>query len=135
MRGALAPLLGTEPAPALLWATSFALPMLVLLPATVAMGGTLTALERIVREARGDPRVSAGVYGANTAGAVTGTLASAFFLLPAFGLSGTLLCLATINVACALGIMAFGSATGGRVEAERARPRRFWDGDVTTNKD
>jgi spermidine synthase len=70
---ALSPLLGTEPAPALLWAASFALPTLVLLPATAAMGGTLTALERIVREARGDPRVSAGIYGANTLGAVAGT--------------------------------------------------------------
>jgi spermidine synthase len=119
---ALAPLLGTEPAPALLWGASFALPMLVLLPATAAMGGTLTALERIVREARGDPRVSAGVYGANTVGAVTGTLVSAFFLLPAFGLSGTLVCLATINLACALGIRAFGSATAAPVEAERAQP-------------
>ena len=38
---ALAPLLGTEPAPALLWAASFALPALGLLPATAAMGGTL----------------------------------------------------------------------------------------------
>src|SRR6266404_7383154 len=80
---ALSPLLGTEPAPALLWAASFALPTLVLLPATAAMGGTLTALERIVREARGDGRVSAGVYGANTFGAVAGTLTSTFLLLPA----------------------------------------------------
>src|SRR5260221_10894686 len=87
---ALAPLLGTEPAPALLWAASFALPTLVLLPATVAMGGTLTALERMVREARGDAQVSAGVYGANTAGAVAGTLTSTFLLRPALGLSGTL---------------------------------------------
>src|SRR5262249_36955520 len=75
---ALPPLLGTEPAPALLWAASFALPTLVLLPATVAMGGTLAALERMTREARGDARVSAGVYGANTAGAVAGALLSTF---------------------------------------------------------
>ncbi|MGY3622631.1 putative membrane-bound spermidine synthase [Bradyrhizobium sp. USDA 10063] len=77
---ALPPMLGTEPGPALLWAASFALPTLVLLPATAAMGGTLTALERMVREARGNVRVSAGVYGANTAGAVAGTLASTFAL-------------------------------------------------------
>ena len=51
---ALAPLLGTEPAPVLLWAASFALPTLVLLPATVAMGGTLTALERMTRDGRGE---------------------------------------------------------------------------------
>jgi spermidine synthase len=108
----LSPLLGTEPAPALLWAASFALPTLVLLPATAAMGGTLTALERIVREARGDSRVSAGVYGANTFGAVAGTLISTFLLLPALGLSGTLVCLAAVNAACALGVLALGSAAG-----------------------
>ncbi len=114
---ALSPLLGTEPAPALLWAASFALPTLVLLPATAAMGGTLTALERIVREARGDPRVSAGIYGANTLGAVAGTLISTFLLLPAWGLSGTLICLAGVNAVCALGMLALGS-TAGRTSAE-----------------
>ena len=80
---AIAPLLGTEPAPALLWAASFALPALVLLPATAAMGGTLIALERMMSEARADARVSAGVYGANTAGAVAGLLAG--HLLAAIG--------------------------------------------------
>jgi len=109
---ALPPLLGIEPAPALLWAASFALPALVLLPATAAMGGTLTALERMVREGRGDVRVSAGVYGANTAGAVAGTLVSAFFLLPALGLSETLLCFAGLNALCALGALALGPVSG-----------------------
>jgi spermidine synthase len=107
---ALAPLLGTEPAPALLWAASFALPTLVLLPATVAMGGTLAALERITREARGDGRVSAGVYGANTAGAVAGALLSTFVLIPWIGLSGTLICLASVNGLCALATLALGPA-------------------------
>src|SRR5262249_43080922 len=64
--------LGPEPAPALLWPASFALPALVLLPATAAMGATLAALERMTAAASGDPRVTAGVYGANTAGAVAG---------------------------------------------------------------
>jgi len=106
---ALSSLLGTEPAPVLLWAASFALPTLVLLPATMAMGGTLAALERMMREARGGARVSAGVYGANTAGAVAGTLLSTFVLIPAFGFSGTLLCLADVNAVCALGTLALGS--------------------------
>jgi spermidine synthase len=107
----LSPLLGTEPAPALLWAASFALPTLVLLPATVAMGGTLAALERMTREARGGARVSAGVYGANTAGAVAGTLVSTFMLIPAFGLSATLVCLAGVNALCAVGTLALGLAS------------------------
>jgi spermidine synthase len=102
----LSSLLGTEPAPALLWAASFALPTLVLLPATVAMGGTLAALERMMRQARGDTRVSAGVYGANTAGAVVGTLFSTFVLIPTFRFSGTLICLAGVNAICALATLA-----------------------------
>lgn len=108
---ALSPLLGTEPAPALLWLASFALPTLVLLPATMAMGGTLTALERMTREARGNARVSAGVYGANTAGAVAGTLLSTFVLIPALGFSGTLLCLACVNSLCAAGALLIGRAS------------------------
>lgn len=101
----LASLLGPEPAPALLWAASFALPTLILLPATAAMGGTLTALERMVREARHGSRVTAAVYGANTAGAVAGTLVSTFALLPAMGFSATLACLAGVNALCALGAL------------------------------
>jgi spermidine synthase len=108
---ALSPLLGTEPAPALLWLASFALPTLVLLPATMAMGGTLTALERVTRKARGNARVSAGVYGANTAGAVAGTLLSTFVLIPALGFSGTLLCLAGVNFLCAAGALLIGPAS------------------------
>src|SRR6185295_2356678 len=98
----LPPLLGTNPDPALLWTASFALPALILLPATVAMGGTLTALERMMTAARRSDRVTAGVYGVNTAGAVAGTLISAFILFPAWGLSRTLLGLALLNFVCAL---------------------------------
>jgi spermidine synthase len=105
---ALPPLLATHPAPALLWAAGFALPALVLLPATTAMGGTLAALDRMMALAGGNARVTAGVYGGNTAGAVLGTLAAAFVLLPAFGLSGSLIALACLNGVCALAALAFG---------------------------
>lgn len=101
----LAPLLGPEPAQPVLWAASFALPVLVLAPATIAMGGTLTALEQIVGATWSNSRVSAGVYGANTAGAVAGALASAFLLLPTLGLSGTLVILGSVNIVCALTIL------------------------------
>ncbi|WGR74556.1 MULTISPECIES: spermidine synthase [unclassified Bradyrhizobium] len=115
----MAPLLGTTPAPALLWAASFALPTLTLMPATVAMGGTLAALERMTREARSDAKVSAGVYGANTAGAVAGTLACAFLLIPSLGFSGTLICLAGMNGLCALAAVMIGSTSGrGTIKTE-----------------
>jgi spermidine synthase len=123
---ALSPLLGTEPSPALLWAGSLALPTLALLPATVAMGGTLAALERMTRQARGNARVTAGVYGANTAGALAGTLASTFLLIPALGFSGTLISLAGVNTFCALAALAFGSAAG-NADAEERRPQRIQD--------
>lgn len=123
---ALSPLLGTEPSPALLWTGSLALPTLVLLPATVAMGGTLAALERMTRQARGDARVTAGVYGANTAGALSGTLASTFLLIPALGFSGTLFCLAGVNVFCALAAFALRSAAG-KADAEDQRLQRIRD--------
>ncbi|WBL81347.1 spermidine synthase [Bradyrhizobium xenonodulans] len=123
---ALSPLLGTEPSPALLWAGSLALPTLVLLPAAMAMGGTLAALERMMRDARGEARVTAGVYGANTAGALAGTLASTFLLIPALGFSGTLLCLAGVNAFCALGALVLGSAAG-KAAAEERRPERIRD--------
>ncbi|MGJ4884480.1 spermidine synthase [Bradyrhizobium sp. HKCCYLRH1065] len=118
---ALAPLLGTAPSPILLWSASFLLPTLVLLPATVVMGGTLTALERMTSAAHGTRPVSAGVYAANTAGAVAGTLLSTFVLIPALGLSATLLCLAAVNAACALAALRLGRAP--QVDA-RARDDR-----------
>lgn len=108
----LAPLIGTEPAAPVLWAASFALPMLVLLPATMAMGGTLTALERIVGATWKSDRVSSGVYSANTAGAVAGALASAFVLLPALGLSWTQAVLAAVNGCCAIAVFALNRERG-----------------------
>ena len=104
----LATLLGTDPSKSLLMAVSFVLPALALLPATAAMGGTLTALERMVAALKRSGRVTAGVYGANTSGAVAGTVGAVYLLIPAFGLSGTLLTLAAFNAACALGALRFG---------------------------
>jgi len=69
--------------------------------------------------ARGDDRVTAGVYGVNTAGAVAGTLMSTFFLLPALGLSGTLLCLAGTNFVCALGALSSGAMQSRAPEAAK----------------
>ena len=73
----------------LAWALPFAL---VGLPA-VLMGGTLPALLRALGP--GDNLVApatARLYAANTAGAVLGTLATPFVLVPAFGIIGTSAC-------------------------------------------
>ena len=103
-------LLGGAPSAWLLWLSGFAVPAVVLLPATAAMGGTLIALERLAGAVRQRPRVASGVYAANTAGAMAGALASVLILMPQLGLSATLLSLAAVNVACAAGALTLGPA-------------------------
>jgi spermidine synthase len=62
---------------------------LVGLPAFL-MGGTLPALLRALHPGHAAVAPATGLlYAANTAGAVAGTLASPFLLVPAFGISGT----------------------------------------------
>ena len=70
----------------LAWALPFAL---VGLPSFL-MGGTLPALLRALRPGRAAVAPATGLlYAANTAGAVAGTLATPFVLVPAFGITGT----------------------------------------------
>ncbi|MFS8035461.1 fused MFS/spermidine synthase [Xanthobacter sp. AM11] len=101
--GDLVPLLvPVDAAPARQWLVAFALPFVLLLPSTLAMGATVPALEAVLA-----PRVARGVavgqvYAANTAGAVAGTLATAFLIIPALGLSATLLACAALNFVCAV---------------------------------
>ncbi|KAF2990856.1 Polyamine aminopropyltransferase [Methylocystis sp. MJC1] len=115
-------LVGAEPSPLALWFASFALPALALLPATAAMGGTLTALDRLTATIEGDAHASAGVYGANTAGAVAGALACAFLLVPQLGLSNTLFGLAGLNALCAFGALALQRDTDEAAEPTILRP-------------
>ncbi|WP_425495863.1 fused MFS/spermidine synthase [Paraburkholderia bonniea] len=83
---------------ALAWLLPF---VLVGLPA-VLMGGTLPVLMRVVSPTAGRMgRVGARLYAANTAGAILGTLASAFWLLPSFGVQHSALAAAVLNVVAA----------------------------------
>jgi spermidine synthase len=73
----------------------------VLLPATVCMGATLPALvEARRRKVADDPdgRGLARLYGANTFGAVVGTVVAVHFLLPQFGLVGGAVVLALFGL-------------------------------------
>ncbi len=88
------------------WSVAFALPFVLLLPATLAMGATLPALEAVLA-----PRLASGaavghVYAANTFGAVAGTLATAFLIIPALGLNATLVLCAMLNAVCAAAMLA-----------------------------
>ncbi len=103
---------------------------LLLGPSTFLMGGTLPLL---VRGAVALPervgRGVAGLYFINSLGAVTGALATGFFLVPALGLAATLTVAALINEVVAVGLLGawrFGAlvrpATGPEGEAPRTGP-------------
>ncbi|MDF2998473.1 MAG: Spermine synthase [Xanthobacteraceae bacterium] len=115
--GDLVPLLvPVDAAPAWQWLVAFALPFVLLLPATLAMGATLPALEAVLAPRLANGAAVGRVYAANTAGAVAGTLATTFLLIPSVGLSATLALCATINFVCAAAMW----RCGGRLRVEPA---------------
>ncbi|MCU0254961.1 MAG: fused MFS/spermidine synthase, partial [Acidobacteria bacterium] len=89
--------IGAEPGALRQWAASFGISFLALAPATIAMGATLPAIERIVtgRNAVGT------LYAANTLGAVAGLMATTYALIPALGQTATSWVLAAANLVCA----------------------------------
>src|SRR5262245_38554780 len=86
------------------WLVAFALPFLLLLPATLAMGATLPALEAVLAPHLRVRAAVGPVYAANTLGAVGGTLVTTFVLIPVIGLSATLALCALLNMLCALAL-------------------------------
>lgn len=114
-------LLGQEPSPLLHALVAFVVPALGLLPATFAMGATLPALERLTAARRRGSKLG-GLYASNTAGAMAGTLATTFFVLPALGFRGTVFCIAALNFACAAGGVWLGAREGGEAAAVEEEP-------------
>ena len=96
----LASWLGPQPGALLHGAAALLVPFILLLPATLAMGATLPALERQLRG--GGLPVLPVLYAANTGGALLGLLVAAFVTLPSLGLRTTALGCAAANVLCAL---------------------------------
>jgi spermidine synthase len=79
--------------------------VLVGLPA-VFMGGTLPVLLRaVVPTARDIGRAGGLLYAANTAGAIAGTLAASFVLIPSLGVQGSAFAAAVLNAGAALAAM------------------------------
>lgn len=101
------------------WAVAFGLPFVLLLPATLAMGATVPALEAVLVPLLAARGAVGRVYAANTAGAVAGTLATAFLLIPTLGLSATLMACAGLNFACAALLLGY---SGERGRARAAPP-------------
>ena len=125
-------LIGEQPSAAWQWTVAFGATFLLLLPATAAMGATLPAIERVTASMRGESRPIAPppkkqrsiaplpeeqrsiaprpgeqrsiapLYAANTLGAVLGVLATAFWLVPAIGLTRTAALCITLNATCAV---------------------------------
>jgi len=100
-------LMGVEPSGPLQCTITFLLPLILLLPATMAMGATLPAMDCITVRLRQKDHVVGGLYGANTLGAVSGTLIPTFLLVPAVGFSHTQYLLSVVNILCAMGVFVF----------------------------
>ena len=134
LSGWLLELTGPQPDPVRQWAVAFVGTFVVLLPATAAMGATLPAVERLNAGLRAAGRSVAATYAANTAGAVLGVLAAAFWLVPRLGLAGTTwVCIAANAICAAVAWTALGrdpaasgppiAVAGANAGADRSAPR------------
>jgi len=112
--------IGERPAPLWQWSLSFLGSFLVLLPSTAAMGATLPAMERATAALSRRGASIAALYAANTAGAVLGVLATAFWAVPALGLARTAVACAMLNLLCTAAA-AWLSSGHRRAPAEPAR--------------
>ncbi|MEO1227766.1 MAG: fused MFS/spermidine synthase [Myxococcota bacterium] len=122
-------LLGPEPSTAFHWAVAFLAPLLVLLPSTLAMGGTLPSAERLASRLLRSDRALGGVYAANTLGAMAGAMITTFYLSPQFGFATTLFILSAVNLICAAGIyflLARGESERPDPEPKARRGARPW---------
>jgi spermidine synthase len=119
--------IGIDPSPIRHWFIGFLIPLLVLLPATACMGATLPVIERFITPQTAQHRSIAGLYSANTFGAMAGVLASAFLVLPTFGLRASLFGFATVNIGCGLIAFVLAAKRPDTTRAESsAPPRRIW---------
>lgn len=98
---ALLALIGPQPSVAWHWFVAFFGTALLLLPATVAMGATLPAMERVFATTSSRDISISALYAANTTGAVVGVLVAAFWLVPQLGLAHSALVCALLNFGCA----------------------------------
>ena len=92
-------------------ALAFGIAAITLLPATAAMGATVPAMERALARCNKVGRAVGAFYAANTLGAVVGTLAGAFWLMPWLGFRGSILALAALST-----IVGFMAVAAGRSE-------------------
>jgi spermidine synthase len=102
--------------------TRFALAAIVLLIPTALMGATLPVLARAVGARQAGKNSITTLYACNLAGAIAGTIAAGFFLLPTFGVRATIWIAAATNVL--IGVVAF------LVDSKAANPDPVAEQDV-----
>jgi spermidine synthase len=93
----VADVIGVAPSPMRHWTVAFFYPLVILLPATFAMGGTLPAMDRLFERLGRDSFAVGGLYGVNTFGAMAGTFLITFLILPRFGMNKATILLALVN--------------------------------------
>jgi spermidine synthase len=113
--------IGIDPSPLRHWLIAFFVPFLTLLPATVALGASFPAYERLVARAHGTGRIVASLYAANTFGAIVGVLLTTTWLVERVGYAWTLATLAMLNLGCAIGTLLLRPAEG-KVREPEALP-------------
>lgn len=96
-------LIGDEPSLVRHWLTAFVVPLIVLLPATCAMGATWPSMIRFATQMLGDKSIVGTLYAANTVGALAGVGFSTFMILPRLGFRSSLMVFAFVNFVCAAG--------------------------------
>src|SRR5262245_30952454 len=88
-------------------AVRFAGALIVLLPPTILMGGTLPVLGRLFSVPGEDPSKPVGrLYALNTLGAVIGTFLAGFVLLPGLGARSATLLTALVNIGLGVAALA-----------------------------
>lgn len=102
--------MGLDPSPVRQWSVTLAVALVGLLPATTAMGATLAAWERALAQRSGPNAWIAGLYAANTGGAVLGVLLTVGVLHPNWGLRATAWGCAAVNGVCAMVLLGLGRA-------------------------
>jgi spermidine synthase len=115
---------GDEPSPGTLAVlTRFAGSLVILLPPTILMGGTLPVLSRVFATPGGEHSGPVGrLYAINTFGAVAGTFLAGFVLLPLLGARRATLAAAGVNVALGIGAVLLSRARWASLAQAPAQP-------------
>ncbi len=117
---------GAQPATPWHWLVALLGTFVLLLPATAAMGATLPAMQRLVAGPQQPAAAIGWLYAGNTAGAVLGVLASAFWLVPALGLARTAGLCVLLNLVCAAAALAWRPVAAAPDLAAPARHPPLW---------